>query len=271
MEVKEVEVKNIITKSNIPGIDFVINPYIGCQHACIYCYAEFMKRFTNHSGDEWGKFIDIKRFDLGTIKPEKYDNKTLLFSSVTDPYCPIEVKYKNTRTILEKLVGAKAKIDILTKSRLVERDIDLFKQFENIRVGVSLNTLDIDFAKRIEPFASRPKLRLKALENISKEGILTYVFISPIFPKITDWKEIIQASKHFNDDFMFENLNFRAHNIRRIMNLIEEQFPDLIDYYEEIRINPTLWDSIEKEIDEFCENLKIKCYVAFHHGGFSKK
>ena len=84
-------------------------------------------------------------------------------------------------------------------------------------------------------------------------------------------KEIILASKHFNDDFMFENLNFRAHNIRRIMNLIEEQFPDLIYYYEEIRVNPSLWDSIEKEIDEFCEDQRINCYVAFHHGGFSKK
>jgi DNA repair photolyase len=271
MEVKEVEVKSIITKSNIPGIDFVINPYIGCQHGCIYCYAEFMKRFTNHSGDEWGKFIDIKRFDLETIKPEKYDNKTLLFSSVTDPYCPIEVKYKNTRTILEKLVGTKAKIDILTKSRLVERDIDLFKQFDYIRVGVSLNTLDISFAKRTEPFASRPQLRIKALEKIAKEGILTYIFISPIFPKISDWKEIILASKHFNVDFMFENLNFRAHNIRRIMDLIEEQFPDLIDYYEEIRFNPALWDAIENEINEFCEDLKVKCYIAFHHGGFTKK
>ena len=79
-----------------------------------------MKRFTKHTGDEWGKFIDIKRFDLEKIKPEKYTNKTILFSSVTDPYCPIEVKYNNTRSILEKLVGTKAKIDILTKSRLVE-------------------------------------------------------------------------------------------------------------------------------------------------------
>ncbi|NHJ47067.1 MAG: radical SAM protein [Asgard group archaeon] len=271
MEIKEVEAKSIITKSNIPGVDFVINPYIGCQHGCIYCYAEFMKRFTKHTGDEWGKFIDIKRFDIDKIRPEKYDNKTILLSSVTDPYCPVEAKYKNTQSILEKLVGTKAKIDILTKSRLVERDIDLFKQFDNIRVGVSLNTLDTDFAKRIEPLASRPELRLKALEKISNEGILTYVFISPIFPKITDWKEIIQASKHFNDDFMFENLNFRTHNIRRIMDLIDEQYPNLFDYYEEIRSNPSLWDSIENDINDFCDGLEIKCYVAFHHGGFSKK
>ncbi|HUT81714.1 MAG TPA: radical SAM protein [Candidatus Bathyarchaeia archaeon] len=270
MNIKIIESKNIITKSNIPGIDYVINPFVGCQHGCIYCYAEFMKRFTNHGGDDWGKFIDIKKFDLSTIKPEKYTNKTLLFSSVTDPYCPIEAKYKITRSILEKLVGTKAKIDVLTKSRLVERDIDLFQLFENIRVGISLSTLDTNHAKKIEPLASRPELRIKALENIANKGIATYVFISPIFPEITDWKEIILATKHFTTDFMFENLNFRAHNIRRIMNLIIEQFPHLFDFYEEIRIDPTLWDPIENEIVAFCKIHKLNCQVAFHHGGFKK-
>lgn len=109
------------------------------------------------------------------------------------------------------------------------------------------------------------------MENISKEGIPTYVFISPIFPKITDWKEIILALKHFNDDFMFENLNFRSHNIRRIMDLIAEQFPDLLDFYEDIRIDPSMWDTIENEIDEFCNSQKLNYEIAFHHEGFKKK
>ncbi|NHJ85440.1 MAG: radical SAM protein [Asgard group archaeon] len=270
MDIKIVEAKNIITKSNIPGVDYVINPYVGCQHGCIYCYAEFMKRLTNHGGDEWGKFIDVKKFDMTKINPTKYDNKTLLLSSVTDPYCPIEAKYKVTRTILEQLTGTKAKIEILTKSRLVERDIDLFQQFENIRVGISLNNLNSQLAKKIEPLASRPELRIKALERIASKGITTYVFISPIFPKITDWKEIILATKHFANDFMFENLNFRSHNIRRIMDLVYEQFPELIDYYEEIRTNHNLWDIIEDEILTYCEKQKLVCDVAFHHGGFTK-
>ena len=72
MKVNSVEAKSIITKSSIPGVDFVVNPYIGCQHACLYCYAEFMKRFTGHGGDTWGEFLDVKRFGLDKIKPEKY-------------------------------------------------------------------------------------------------------------------------------------------------------------------------------------------------------
>ena len=159
MKVEIREAKSIITKSNIPSIDFVINPYTGCQHGCIYCYAEFMIRFTGHKGEKWGQFLDIKKFDFSKIKPSKYDDKRILLSSVTDPYLPLEKKYENTKIILEALVGTEAEIQILTKSKLVTRDIDLFKKFENIEVGISINTIDDDFARIIEPAASNPSER----------------------------------------------------------------------------------------------------------------
>ncbi|MFX1269402.1 MAG: hypothetical protein ACFFAK_15690 [Promethearchaeota archaeon] len=99
MKIQYKEAKNVITKSNIPSIDFVINPYIGCQHGCIYCYAEFMKRFTNHKGDRWGQFLDVKTYDYDKIKPQRYNEKRILLSSVTDPYIPLELKYQNTKKI----------------------------------------------------------------------------------------------------------------------------------------------------------------------------
>ena len=270
MIVSERVAKSIITKSNIPGVDFVINPYIGCQHACIYCYAEFMKRFTGHGGEKWGEFLDVKNYDFVKIKPEKYDEKTILFSSVTDPYTPLEVKYENTRKILEKLVSTKATVEILTKSKLVERDIDLFKQFENIRVGVSLTSLDEEFSRMIEPRASAPLERLQALQNVANEGIPTWVFISPIFPKVSDWRGIIEAAHSFNEEFHFENLNFRGHNVSRIMKLIEEVHPKLLDYYKRIKKDHSLWNEIEEDIVDYCGALDIDCNIEFHHGGFSK-
>ncbi|MFW9769786.1 MAG: radical SAM protein [Candidatus Thorarchaeota archaeon] len=269
MRVNQVNAKGIITKCNIPGIDFVINPYIGCQHACIYCYAEYMKRFTGHLGETWGEFLDVKNYDFEKIRPEKYDGKTILFSSVTDPYTPLEVKYENTRRILEKLVGTKARVEILTKSRLVERDIDLFKQFENISVGVSLNSLDEDFARLTEPKASKPRDRLKALQNIANEGIPTWIFISPVFPRVSDWAEIIEASQFFNEEFHFENLNFRSHNVSRIMKLIEKNYPHLLDYYRKIKSDYTLWNEIEEDIENYCGARRINCKIEFHHGGFT--
>ena len=270
MKIRFKEAKSIITKSNIPGIDFVINPYIGCQHGCIYCYAEFMKRFTDHGGDNWGDFLDIKSFSTEKIKPEKYDDKTILISSVTDPYIPLELKYKNTRKILKHLIGTKANISILTKSRFAERDIDLFKRFENIEVGISICSLNEDFTRKIEPLASKPKERLALIGNLHRNGIKTYIFISPFFPHITKFQEIIENTMDFTDSYMFENLNFRPHNISRIFNAIKNNFPNLVSIYKEFKKNNSNWDIIEENIINYCEKKGVKYQIEFHHGGFSK-
>ncbi|MFX0011234.1 MAG: radical SAM protein [Candidatus Hermodarchaeota archaeon] len=264
------EAKSIITKSNIPEIDFVINPYIGCQHGCIYCYAEFMIRFTGHKGDKWGNFLDIKTFDFSKIKPQKYDNARILLSSVTDPYVPLELKYKKTRKILENLVGTKAHISILTKSKFVVRDIDLFKKFDNLEVGISINTLNDEFAQLIERGASKPTERLKALKEVYDNGIKTYTFISPFFPKITDYKAIIQETLDYTDSYMLENLNFRPHNIPRIFKVIKDSYPKLLPVYEKFKRDQTQWNLIELQIRTYCDDLKLNYKIEFHHGGFSK-
>ena len=88
---KEIQVKDYLTKSNLPSSDYVINPYVGCPHGCKYCYASFMKRFTGHK-EEWGNFIDIKRCDK-KINTKKLENKTVFLSSVTDCYNEFEEKY----------------------------------------------------------------------------------------------------------------------------------------------------------------------------------
>jgi len=264
------EAKSIITKSNIPSIDYVINPYTGCQHGCIYCYAEFMIRFTGHKGDKWGQFLDIKTFNLNKVKPQKYNGKTILLSSVTDPYLPLEKKYQNTRKILEKLVGTEAEISILTKSKLVVRDIDLFKKFKNINVGISISTLDENFAKIIERAASKPLDRLDAIKQISEAGIETYTFISPFFPEITNFKAIIEESREYSNRFMFENLNFRPHNVPRIIKVIKEYYPELVSKYKEIQKDQGYWDILESEIENYCEKKNLIYDIEFHHGGFSK-
>ena len=101
MQIKEIEVKSVMTKSNLPVSDFSVNPYVGCAHACKYCYASFMKRFTNHP-ESWGEFVDVKYWP--EIKnPQKYAGKDAFFGSVTDCYQPYEAKYQRTRALLEQL------------------------------------------------------------------------------------------------------------------------------------------------------------------------
>ena len=108
--IKEIDVKSVMTKSNLPVCDFSVNPYVGCFHACKYCYASFMKRFTNHS-EPWGEFIDVKMWPK-IKKPEKYAGKEAFFGSVTDCYQPCEAKYKRTRTLLEQLRGSGISISL---------------------------------------------------------------------------------------------------------------------------------------------------------------
>jgi DNA repair photolyase len=118
--------------------------------------------------------------------------------------------------------------------------------------------------------ASKPSERLSAIEQISKENIDTYVFISPFFPEITDFKVIIEQAENFTQNFLFENLNFRPHNIPRIYQIIEKHYPKLLSKYKEIRHDQSYWDFIELEIKEFCERKSLSYYIEFHHGGFSK-
>ena len=104
--INEIDVKSVLTKSNLPVCEYSVNPYVGCTHACKYCYASFMKRFTGHTED-WVTFLDIKHWK--TIKnPQKYKDKELFIGSVTDPYNSQEERYKRTRALLEQLQGSGA-------------------------------------------------------------------------------------------------------------------------------------------------------------------
>ena len=113
---KKIKVKDYLAKSSLPASDYVINPYAGCPHACKYCYASFMKRFTGHA-EKWGTFIDIKECDK-PIDIKKLRGKTLFVSSVTDCYNPFEEKYEVTRKVLEQLITAECEVTISTKSEL---------------------------------------------------------------------------------------------------------------------------------------------------------
>lgn len=268
--IKEVKVKSYITKSKLPDADYVINPYIGCPHACIYCYAEFMKRFTNHS-EPWGEFLDIKIGDL-SINKKLSEEDVILFGSVTDAYNPYEQKYCLTQKLLMQFINSPAHIEILTKSDLVLRDIKIIKQIPNIRVGISMNTLDDDFRKLIEPRASSVDKRLQALNELNKEGIDTYVFISPIFPGITDFREIIDASLSFTKAYYFENLNLRGSFYPRVLAFITELYPKLIFLYEKIYKNKDYfyWEDLSKDIENFCLDRQLIHKIYFYHTKIKK-
>ncbi len=261
---KEIQVNDYLTKSNLPASDYVINPYVGCPHGCKYCYASFMKRFTGHKED-WGTFIDIKKCNK-KINIKKLENKTVFLSSVTDCYNKFEEKYKLTRKILKQLVNANCYLNISTKSKLILRDLDLLKQMKNLTVSMSINTLDENFKNDMDN-ASSIQDRLNTLKELHNNGIHTVLFMSPIFPYITNFKDIIKSSKDYTDEYWFENLNLRGDYKTKILFYIQEKYPEFIDKYNDIYIkgNKQYWYNLAKEIKDYCESNNVNYINYFYH------
>jgi DNA repair photolyase len=181
MNIREIYARSILVKSQVS--DYAVNPYVGCQHRCTYCYAHFMRRFTGHR-ELWGEFVDVKINAPDLLRKEIHAKGPgrVWISGVCDPYQPIEKKYELTRNCLEILVGCGWPITVQTKSPLVLRDIDLFTRNANIEVGLSVTTAHDDIRELFEPNAPSIKERIRALGELYTEGIRTYAMIAPMLP-----------------------------------------------------------------------------------------
>lgn len=261
---KEIEVKDYLTKSNLPASDYVINPYVGCPHGCKYCYASFMKRFTGHK-EEWGTFIDVKRCTK-PISKKKLKGKTVFLASVTDCYNPYEEKYCITQSILKQLLNVECTVSISTKSSLILRDVELLKQFKDISVAMSVNTLDESFKNDMDK-ASSIEARMNTLKVLHENGVHTVLFMSPIFPAITEYKEIIEKSKLFVDEYWFENLNLRGEYKAWILRYVNEKYPQYADLYKQIYVegNKSYWNELTEEIEVYCTERDIIHTNFFYH------
>jgi len=181
MVVKEVYAKTILSKSKVS--DYTINPYIGCEHGCTYCYARFMKRFTAHK-EEWGEFVDIKINAPILLKHEIKKKRVgkVWISGICDPYQPLEKEYELTKTCLEVLLKHGWPVTIQTKSPLVLRDRELLGKFNDIEVGLTITTADENIRRIFEPNSSPIKERIETLEKLHSAGVKTFAMIAPLLP-----------------------------------------------------------------------------------------
>lgn len=267
LKIREIVARGYVNPSKLPGFDYVINPYVGCPHRCIYCYAEFMKRFSNHD-EPWGTFTDVKIRSC-SVKPVDLRGKNVFLSSVTDCYNPLEEKYRLTRRLLEQLRPCGAKITILTKSALVLRDLDVLKTLPEVTVGVSANTADDSLRRETEPGACSALERLYVLKTLRENGIKNWMHVAPMFPHLSDWKALLEAAAEFTDSFSFENLKLRAAALPRVMMFISQKHPQLKALYEQIyqRNDPSYWSALRKEILTFCNQRKLSASVVFSANG----
>lgn len=204
MVIKEIISKSILSKSKI--YPYVINPFLGCQYGCFYCYARFMKKYSRHL-EPWGKFVDAKTNAPELLQKEitKKIKGEVWISGVCDPYQPIEAKYKITRQCLEILAENNWSVVIQTKSPLVLRDLDILKKGKNFQIGFSIATADETIKKLFEPNSPSIKDRVIALNKLHQAGLKTYAMIAPLLPGAEELTNILKGKV---DYIIIDRMNY---------------------------------------------------------------
>ncbi len=200
LDTKEITAKSILVPSKLPGCDFVINCYTGCRFGCSYCYASFMGRFVDKKINDWGNYVYVKinapellKKELTKLK-DKGKGKTILLSSVTDPFQGAEAKYQLSSKCLEVLAdyGFEGEVSILTKSPLVLNVLPILKRLKNVDVGLTITSTDDKISRYFEKFAPNVTQRLETLKKLNEAGIKTYAFFGPLLPHFVANKEEIK-------------------------------------------------------------------------------
>ena len=186
MVVREVRARRVLSPSGIYDVDYSVNPYVGCEHACAYCFARGLCRVPEVR-ENWGNLVYVKVNAPRVLRRElrRARRGTVLVSSVTDPYQPVEARYQLTRRVLEALLRHGFPVVVMTKSDLVLRDADLLCEIGEVEVGLTI-TCDESASRVLEPRAPPPSRRVRALRELSGLGLETFAFIGPFIPVVTE-------------------------------------------------------------------------------------
>jgi len=273
MLINEVEAKSVLTKSKLPGVEYVVNPYIGCQFGCLYCYASFMGRFVNEPIERWGHYLYAR-----TNAPQVFEREyrklrsrgsapSMLLSSVTDPYQGAEKKYKLTRGILEILAEEPypGEVSILTKSPLVLRDIDLFQRIPKIDIGMTVTSTDDKICRFLEVYAPDVRHRFDTLHTLNMQGIKTYAFIGPLLPHFRYEEEqldaLFRAVANAGVRSVFvEHMNLKPYIRKRMWPVIEKAGNDIREVYlgaSEKRHRDALQEMIIPLLEKYQLSLRL--------------
>jgi len=291
--VQPVTCKTALSRTGIPGHKYCLNPYTGCRHGCLYCYAPVILRFSPVS-DAWGTKVQAKMNIPDVLSKEVLRKRTpvgiVMLGSVTDPYQPCEQELGLTRRCLEILGELPdAGVSILTKSALVTRDVDLFRRWisgndepsrtrgnddgidhrpgTRLSVGFTITLLDDDIAKAFEPGASLPSERLKAAKCLVQEGIPVWVFVAPVLPGVGDRRESLQGLLSAIRDagilrVSFDRLNPYPRSVALLQDTYRRRFPGALPYLEQYLRDPIgYWADFEMMAKSLAEEVGIQTNV----------
>jgi DNA repair photolyase len=271
MIVREITCKSILTRSGIPGVDYAVNPYVGCQHGCAYCYAVFMKRFTGHR-EEWGKFVDVRvnapQVLARQLKRAQPGSVTL--GTVTDAYQPLERKYGLARGCLQALAPYdRFPTTVLTKSALVLRDLDVLQDMKDVEVAFTITTLEDSVRRVLEPHASPIAQRIDALSRLHDAGIRTWAFFGPALPFFSDSEEAIDAlfatlAKVGVSRILVDTLNLKGALWGRLRRALQDGDPEVLEQYLLIQRDPSAYSrALAERVARAAERRHVPYELAY--------
>jgi DNA repair photolyase len=234
--------ESIIVRNNSPDLGYGagINPYRGCEHGCAYCYARPYHEYLGFSaGLEFETKIMVKRRAAELLRRElsapKYVPEVLGMSGVTDCYQPAERHFRITRSCLEVLAEFRNPVTIITKNFLVTRDLDVLKDlasYQAVQVFISITTLNADLAAKMEPRASRPAHRLRAVEMLARAGVPVGVSVAPIIPGLNDREipAVLEAAKAAGASDAFYTMLRLPHGVKDVFQeWLKLNFPEKLE------------------------------------------
>jgi DNA repair photolyase len=283
--------KSIITRNSSPDVGFEasLNPYRGCEHGCIYCYARPTHEYLGFSaGLDFESKIMVKTNASELLHAElespRWRPQTLVMSGVTDPYQPIERKLRITRGCLEVLAKFRNPVAIITKNRLVTRDIDLLRElakFKAVAVNVSVTSLDPNLQRVLEPRTSSPHARLDAIKQLRSAGIPIGVMVAPVIPGLTDHEvpKILDACAKAGAQFAGYTIVRLPWAVAPLFeHWLEEHFPDRkekvlgrIRHLRGNRLNNSQWHTRMSGEGIFAEQIASLFKVSCHNAGIRER
>lgn len=265
MLVREIRAKSVLTKSNIPGADYCLNPYVGCTHACRYCYARFMTKYRDLD-EPWGEFVDVKVNAAEVLRRQlerrRKTGGSVLVGTVTDAYQPLERELGLTRAVLAALVGEGFDVGVLTKSDLVARDVDVLRELGGA-VEMTITSLDDGVRAAFEPGAPPPARRLAALRILRDNGVRTSVSVGPVLPGFTDLRAIFEAVRDLAGDIRGESLNVRAANWAGLSAALKRHFPERVAAFRKAVASAAFWKETAATFEELCAAYDVPSH-GFH-------
>jgi len=244
--IREVTCRTILNRSAIS--DYSLNCYTGCAHGCVYCYARFMQRFHPHP-EPWGKFVDVKTNAVEALERQLRRAKpaAVFLSSACDGWQPIEAERRLTRRCCELLLEHGFRVNVLTKSALALRDMDVFARGA-ARVGVTITTLDERLRRLWEPKASPVEERLRVIREARRRGIRTAVMFGPLLPFLSDGadalREMFRRAVALGVDVIWTDaMNPRPRVWPSVAGLLQKRFPELRERYRRL-----LFEREEREV-----------------------